>query len=187
MLLTFLANFTVFIFARCFSIWLTFVMHLWSRFSSVVWKIYRYFNVLHSLFLCLRYWRCAEISRRRIARVELALRRIVPSPSWRRRVVPFRSWPQTCVTSLHPMYIWNSLPNSIVDACTVNAFKARSDKFWQQQLVKFDFTADLTGTRNRSEEVIKWYCLFMIAYNDDADLEMSETCVHNSLLSWELS
>ena len=47
--------------------------------------------------------------------------------------------------------IWNSLPNSVVDACTVNAFKARLDKFWQHQLVKFD----LTGTGNRSEEVIK--------------------------------
>jgi len=50
--------------------------------------------------------------------------------------------------------IWNSLPNSVVDACTVNAFKARLDKFWQHQLVKSDFTADLTGTRNRSQEVI---------------------------------
>jgi len=48
-----------------------------------------------------------------------------------------------------------SLPNSAIDACTVNAFKARLDKFWQHQLVKFDFTADLTGTGNRSEEVIK--------------------------------
>jgi len=47
------------------------------------------------------------------------------------------------------------LPNSVVDACTVNAFKARLDKFWQHQSVKFDFTADLTGTGNRSEEVIK--------------------------------
>ena len=42
-----------------------------------------------------------------------------------------------------------------VDACTVNACKARLDKFWQHQLVKFDFTADLTGTGNRSEEVTK--------------------------------
>jgi len=32
------------------------------------------------------------------------------------------------------------LPNSVVDACTVNAFKARLDKFWQHQLVKFDFS-----------------------------------------------
>jgi len=44
---------------------------------------------------------------------------------------------------------------SVVDACTVNAFKARLDKFLQHQLVKFDFSADLTGTGNRSEEVIK--------------------------------
>jgi len=34
-------------------------------------------------------------------------------------------------------------------------FKARLDKFWKHQSVKFDFTADLTGTGNRSEEVIK--------------------------------
>jgi len=34
-------------------------------------------------------------------------------------------------------------------------FKARLDKFWQHQLVKFDFAADLMGTENRSEEVIK--------------------------------
>jgi len=37
----------------------------------------------------------------------------------------------------------------------VNAFKARLDKFWKHQSVKFDFTADLAGTGNRSEEVIK--------------------------------
>jgi len=56
---------------------------------------------------------------------------------------------------------------------------------WRQcQLVKLDFTADLTGTGNRLEEVIKWYCLLMIVYNDDAELEVSDTCVRNSLLSW---
>jgi len=49
--------------------------------------------------------------------------------------------------------IWNSLPNLVVDASTVNAFKARLDKFWSHQAVKCDFTADLTGTRNRSEVV----------------------------------
>jgi len=43
----------------------------------------------------------------------------------------------------------------VISACTVNAFKARLDKFWQHQLVKFDFTADLTGNGNRSEEVTK--------------------------------
>jgi len=44
--------------------------------------------------------------------------------------------------------IWNSLPDTVVDANTVNIFKARLDKFWMHQLVKFDFTADLTGTGN---------------------------------------
>jgi len=50
-------------------------------------------------------------------------------------------------------------------------------------MTAFDFTADLAGTGNRSEEVIKGYCLFMIVYNNDADLEVSHTCVRNSLLS----
>ena len=55
--------------------------------------------------------------------------------------------------------LW-SLPGN-AGMCTVacilfvNAFKARLDKFWKHQSVKFDFTADLTGTGNRSEEVIK--------------------------------
>jgi len=57
--------------------------------------------------------------------------------------------------SVRIVNIWNSLPNSVIDACTVKAFKARLDKFWQHQLMKYDFTADLTGTRNRSEEVRK--------------------------------
>ena len=51
--------------------------------------------------------------------------------------------------------IWNSLPNPVVDASTVNGFKARLDKFWSHQAVKCDFTADLTETGNRSEEVVK--------------------------------
>ena len=51
--------------------------------------------------------------------------------------------------------IWNSLSNLIVDASTANAFKARLDKFWSPQAVKYDFTADLTATGNRSEEVLK--------------------------------
>ena len=48
-----------------------------------------------------------------------------------------------------------NLTNSVVDASTVNAFKARLAKFWSHQAVKFDFTAVLTGTGNRSEELKK--------------------------------
>jgi len=54
--------------------------------------------------------------------------------------------------SAHIVNNWNGLPNSVV-ACTVNVFKVRLDKFWQHQGVKFDFTADLMGTGNRSEVI----------------------------------
>ena len=52
------------------------------------------------------------------------------------------------IFSAHIVNIWNNFPNSVVD---VNAFKARLDKFRSHQAVKYDFTADLTGTGNRSE------------------------------------
>jgi len=46
--------------------------------------------------------------------------------------------------------IWYSLPNHVVDVNTVNLFETRLDRFWAKQDVKYDFTADLTGTINRS-------------------------------------
>jgi len=42
--------------------------------------------------------------------------------------------------------IWNSLPNDVVEANTVNAFKYRLDKHWSNHDVLFDFNADLIGT-----------------------------------------
>ena len=45
---------------------------------------------------------------------------------------------------------WNSLPNTVVNASIVNTFKARLDKFLSHQVVKYDFTVDLTGTGSRS-------------------------------------
>jgi len=69
-------------------------------------------------------------------------------------------WTKTRVFSARIVNNWNSLPNSVVDACTVNAFKARLDKFWKHQSVKFDFTADLTGTGKpirRSHKVILFH------------------------------
>jgi len=51
-------------------------------------------------------------------------------------------------------------------------FKARLDKFWQHQAVKFDFTADLTGTGNLSEEVK----VILFAYSRDGhETSMAET------------
>jgi len=46
--------------------------------------------------------------------------------------------------------MWNSLPNSVVDVDIVEMFKARLDKFWLHQHVKYDFMTDLTGIGNRS-------------------------------------
>ena len=43
----------------------------------------------------------------------------------------------------------------LAQVALLNAFRTWLVKFWQHQAVKFDFTADLTGTGNRSEEVIK--------------------------------
>jgi len=53
--------------------------------------------------------------------------------------------------SARTVNIWNSLRNSVAE-CNVNAFKARLVKFWQHQLVKLDFRADLTGSGNQSEK-----------------------------------
>ena len=50
--------------------------------------------------------------------------------------------------------IFNSLPNHVVYVNTVNLFKARLVRFWTNQDVKYDFTADLTGIRDRSEHEI---------------------------------
>jgi len=49
---------------------------------------------------------------------------------------------------------WNSLPNHVADVNSVNVFKARLDRFWMDQDVKYDFTTDLTGTGDRSVNVI---------------------------------
>lgn len=46
--------------------------------------------------------------------------------------------------------IWNSLPNDIVKACSVNQFKNKLDKFWERQEVMYDYKADLTGIGSRS-------------------------------------
>ena len=42
--------------------------------------------------------------------------------------------------------IWNSLPNEVVEADTINIFKNRLDKYWSNQEVFYDFNANLTGT-----------------------------------------
>jgi len=52
--------------------------------------------------------------------------------------------------------IWNSLPNWVVDVQFIDLFKVRLDRFWAQQKVMYDWTAELAGTGDRSEYVKKW-------------------------------
>jgi len=40
------------------------------------------------------------------------------------------------IFSAHIVNICNSLPNSVVDASIINAFKAQLDQFWMHQVVK---------------------------------------------------
>ena len=51
----------------------------------------------------------------------------------------------------HTINTWNSLPNKIVDAEPVNTFKTRLDKYWSDQPLMYDFTAELAGTGDRSK------------------------------------
>ena len=46
--------------------------------------------------------------------------------------------------------IWNSLPDSVVDADTLNTFKSRLDKHWLDQDVLYNFYSELTGTGGAS-------------------------------------
>jgi len=53
--------------------------------------------------------------------------------------------------------MWNSLPNYVVDVQSIDVFKVHLDKFWAQQELMFDWTADLTGTGDRSEYTVESY------------------------------
>jgi len=46
--------------------------------------------------------------------------------------------------------LWNSLPEFVVTANTIDCFKTRLHKFWNSQDVKFDCKQNLTGLHNRS-------------------------------------
>ena len=48
--------------------------------------------------------------------------------------------------------IWNSLPDYVVDAHSVNVFKNRLDKHWCKQDILYDYESELSGIGNRSLE-----------------------------------
>ena len=43
--------------------------------------------------------------------------------------------------------IWNSLPNEVISATSVNSFKNRLDLFWVDQEVLYNYKANITGNR----------------------------------------
>ena len=54
--------------------------------------------------------------------------------------------------------MWNSLPDHVVDVNSLKQFETRLDKFWRNQdviIVMFDWTAEITGTGDRSEFKLK--------------------------------
>ena len=51
------------------------------------------------------------------------------------------------------------------------------------QAVKYDFTADLTGSGNRSEAVTKRYFFYILVRRIDADIRGVSTYVRNLRLS----
>jgi len=47
--------------------------------------------------------------------------------------------------------IWNSLPDYVVVSPTINTFKARLDKFRENQDVRYNWKADISFTGSRSK------------------------------------
>jgi len=47
--------------------------------------------------------------------------------------------------------IWNSLPDYVIAPPTTNTFKARLDKFWENQDVRYNWKADISFTGSRSK------------------------------------
>jgi len=47
--------------------------------------------------------------------------------------------------------LWNSLPDYVVLSPTTNTFKARLDKFWENQDVRYNWKADILFTGSRSK------------------------------------
>jgi len=46
--------------------------------------------------------------------------------------------------------LWNSLPDYVVSSPTINTFKARLDRFWENQEVRYNWKANILYTGSRS-------------------------------------
>ena len=45
------------------------------------------------------------------------------------------------------VYIWNNLPNDVVNAATITTFEKRLDKHWKNHEYKYDYTAHIVTTQ----------------------------------------
>ena len=52
----------------------------------------------------------------------------------------------TSVTVYRVVNVWNSLPDYVVVADSLNSFKSRLDKYWANQELVFNFNSELIGT-----------------------------------------
>ena len=52
--------------------------------------------------------------------------------------------------TVHNTEPWNSLPDTVVTAKSLNSFKTQLDKFWYNQDIVYDFEAPLRITNNRT-------------------------------------
>ena len=75
--------------------------------------------------------------------------------------------------SARTVNIWDSLPNYVVDVQSIDVLKVRLDKFWAQKEVMFDWTADLTGTGDRSEYTVESNQISSYNQWRDTDIEAS--------------
>ena len=62
---------------------------------------------------------------------------------------------------------WNSLPNSVIQARSINSFKNKLDKFWSTQAIINDYESPLTITNGTGNYDIKIF--------DSEDLIMEES------------
>ena len=49
--------------------------------------------------------------------------------------------------------VWNSLPNSVVQAQSTNAFKRELDRHWQHEELLYNYEAKLSGTGVRGLDI----------------------------------
>jgi len=50
--------------------------------------------------------------------------------------------------------LWNSLPDYVVSSPTLNTFKTRLDRFWENQEVRYNWKADILYTKSRVDVLI---------------------------------